>query len=128
VSGATIPFGDALARLPQPDGRRFVECFAHGTLVVELYAPRGTDPQQPHSRDELYVIVSGSGWFVCGDARTRFAPGDALFVPARAAHRFEDFGDDFAAWVVFYGPDGGERGSASADASGTPALRSKTPT
>ena len=128
MSGTAIAFRDALSRLPQPDGRRFVECFAHGTLVVELYAPRGADPQTPHARDELYVVVAGSGWFACGGARTRFAPGDALFVPARAMHRFEDFGDDFAAWVMFYGPDGGERGSASDDASVAPALRSSTPT
>ena len=124
---AALSWRDALTKLPTPDGKRFIETFAHGTLVVELYAPRGTDPQQPHARDELYVVVSGSGTFFCGETRTRFAPGDALFVPARAVHRFEDFGDDFAAWVMFYGPDGGERGSPSVDASTAPALRSSTP-
>jgi mannose-6-phosphate isomerase-like protein (cupin superfamily) len=128
VSGAAITFRDSLAKLPQADGRRFVECFAHGTLVVELYAPRDVDPQTPHARDELYVVVSGSGAFVCDGKRRRFAPGDALFVPARAEHRFEDFGDDFAAWVVFYGPDGGEGASIEAVASRAPALRSSTPT
>ena len=34
----------------------------------------------------------------------------ALFVPAGVVHRFEDFGDDFATWVFFYGPQDGERG------------------
>ena len=52
--------------------------------------------------------MSGSGWFVCGERRDRFGPGDALFVKAREVHRFEDFTDDFATWVVFYGPEGGE--------------------
>ncbi len=33
----------------------------------------------------------------------------ALFVPAHATHRFEEFTDDFAAWVVFWGPQGGEK-------------------
>lgn len=37
------------------------------------------------------------------------APGDFLFVPAGVEHRFEEFTDDLAVWVVFYGPDGGER-------------------
>jgi hypothetical protein len=27
----------------------------------------------------------------------------------RMPHRFEDFTDDFATWVIFYGPEGGER-------------------
>jgi mannose-6-phosphate isomerase-like protein (cupin superfamily) len=91
-----------------PDGERFVEAFAHGTLVVELYAPIGNDPQTPHDRDEVYFVVAGSGDFVVAGERARFSPGDALFVAAYAEHRFENFTADFAAWVVFYGPKGGE--------------------
>ena len=30
-------------------------------------------------------------------------------LPAGVEHRFEDFTDDFGMWVVFYGPEGGER-------------------
>jgi mannose-6-phosphate isomerase-like protein (cupin superfamily) len=102
----TVP--EALARLPGSAGERYVELFKHGTLSVELYAPRGHDPQHPHSRDEVYVVVQGSGQFRNGDARHAFGPGDLLFVPAGVAHRFEDFTDDLAVWVVFYGPEGGE--------------------
>src|SRR5947207_1031257 len=92
-----------------PDGERFVEAFRHGTLIVELYAPRGHDPQTPHDRDELYFVVSGAGEFVVAGERRRFAAGDALFVAAHVEHRFENFSADFAAWVVFYGPPGGEK-------------------
>jgi mannose-6-phosphate isomerase-like protein (cupin superfamily) len=99
---------ESLARLPGPAGERYVELFQHGTLSVELYAPRGHDPQQPHTRDEVYVIVQGRGTFLNGDARHTFGPGDLLFVPAGVVHRFEDFTDDLAMWVVFYGPEGGE--------------------
>ena len=97
-----------LERLPGPAGERFVHMFRHGTLLVELYAPRGTDPQTPHTRDELYVVASGSGIFFDGTARRPFAPGDLLFVAAGIPHRFEHFTDDFAVWVMFYGPEGGE--------------------
>lgn len=98
----------ALARLPGPAGERYAEVFRHGSLSVEVYAPRGTDPQTPHTRDEVYVVMRGTGWFVNGDARDRFGPGDVLFVPAGVVHRFEDFTDDLAVWVFFYGPEGGE--------------------
>jgi mannose-6-phosphate isomerase-like protein (cupin superfamily) len=108
TTGTLVPLADALARLPAPGGKAFAELFAHGTLSVEIYAPKGIDPQQPHTRDEVYVVVSGSGAFLLGDERVAFCAGDLLFVPARAPHRFEDFGDDFAAWVIFYGPEGGE--------------------
>jgi mannose-6-phosphate isomerase-like protein (cupin superfamily) len=75
---------------------------------VGLYAPSGVDPQTPHTRDELYVVMRGAGWFVNGGVREPFGPGDILHVPAGVPHRFEEFTDDFATWVVFYGPEGGE--------------------
>jgi mannose-6-phosphate isomerase-like protein (cupin superfamily) len=103
-----LTVADALARLPGPAGERYVELFRHGTLSVELYAPRGHDPQTPHTRDEVYVVVTGRGEFVNDGARQRFGPGDLLFLPAQVEHRFENFTDDLAVWVVFYGPEGGE--------------------
>ena len=33
---------------------------------------------------------------------------DLLFVAAGTEHPFEDFTDDLAVWVVFFGPQGGE--------------------
>ena len=82
--------------------------FEHGSANVEIYAPKGHDPQQPHDQDELYVIVSGTGEFLNGDERHPFKPGDLMFVPAGVVHRFENFTDDFSTWVIFYGPEGGE--------------------
>jgi mannose-6-phosphate isomerase-like protein (cupin superfamily) len=99
---------DALARLPGAAGERFVSVLEHGSLQIELYAPRGTDPQQPHTRDEVYIIAQGSGVFLNGNVREWFSRGDLLFVPAGREHRFEAFTDDLTAWVIFYGPEGGE--------------------
>ncbi len=99
---------EAMKLLPGPGGERFAKVLGHGSMEVEVYAPRGTDPQAPHTRDELYVVVSGSGEFVNGSGRHPFGPGDVLFVPAGVEHRFEDFTDDLVVWVVFYGPEGGE--------------------
>jgi mannose-6-phosphate isomerase-like protein (cupin superfamily) len=105
-----LTVGDALARLPGAKGERYVELFSHGTLSVELYAPREHDPQEPHTKDEVYVVVEGTGRFRNGTERHRFGPGDLLFVPAGVEHRFEEFSDDLAVWVIFYGPEGGEAG------------------
>ena len=103
-----VSVAEALDELPGPTGERFAQVLTHGTLAVEIYAPRGHDPQTPHTRDEVYVVVLGEGFFVNGDTRRRFQPGDVLFVPAGVVHRFEDFSDDFVVWVFFYGPEGGE--------------------
>lgn len=97
----------ALAALTTTD-KPFIELFRHGTLAVEFYKPEGVDRQTPHSRDEVYVVVSGSGTFVSCGTRRPFGAGEVLFVAAGVEHRFEDFSADFATWVFFYGPEGGE--------------------
>ena len=103
-----IRLSQAHDAIPTRDGKLYAEMFRHGTLTVEIYAPKGVDLQQPHTRDELYIVVAGRGWFFCEGKRFQFAPGDALFAAAGEVHRFEDFTDDLLVWVVFYGPEGGE--------------------
>lgn len=100
---------DLLRTLTGEPDENYTEELHHGSLAVGLYAPRGDDPQKPHDRDEVYVVVQGSGWFVNGEDRHQFAAGDLLFVPAGRSHRFERFSDDLAVWVMFYGPQGGEQ-------------------
>jgi len=94
-----------IAALPLP----YDVLFERGDLSIEFYAPRGADTQEPHDRDEIYIVATGSGVFRRGDARLPFGPGDFLFVAAGETHRFEEFGDDFGTWVVFFGPPGGCR-------------------
>jgi mannose-6-phosphate isomerase-like protein (cupin superfamily) len=99
---------DALVRLPGPKGERFASVFGHGSLLVEIYAPRCLDPQKPHNRDEIYFVIAGSGEYVCGETRQRIGPTDILFAATGVEHRFENFSDDLMLWVLFYGPEGGE--------------------
>ena len=98
----------SLEQLRSENGALFRQIFRHGSLEVEIYRPDGVDRQQPHTRDEVYVVISGTGHFVNGASRQPFEPGEVLFVPAGVEHRFEDFTPDFATWVFFYGPEGGE--------------------
>ena len=111
-----ITLDEALTLLPTLEGKRSAAVFEHGTLQVKLYAPRGSDPQSPHTRDEVCVVAHGKGWFVMepsaersGERRHRFGTNDVLFAKAGARHRFEDFSDDLVVWVMFYGPEGGEK-------------------
>jgi mannose-6-phosphate isomerase-like protein (cupin superfamily) len=104
-----IKLANAHNAIPTRDGKLYADLFRHGTLTVEIYAPKGTDMQQPHTRDELYIVAAGRGWFSVGGQRVQFGPGDALFAAAGEVHRFEDFTEDLLTWVLFYGPEGGER-------------------
>ena len=100
---------DALASVAAAADREYGVLLEHGTMQLGFYKPDGIDNQTPHEQDEIYIVQSGSGSIVIGGERLAVEPGQALFVPAGIEHRFEDFSDDFAAWVIFYGPGGGER-------------------
>ena len=105
---AHVSLADALSKGPPSAGSLAVPIFTHGSLEVEMYTPQGRDPQTPHTRDEVYVIARGQGLFFDGTRRHSVGPGSFLFVAAGQPHRFEDFSSDFAVWVFFYGPAGGE--------------------
>ena len=89
-----------LAGLPSP----FVVLLERGEVSVEIFAPRGTDTQTPHDRDEIYIVSSGSGLFRRDREEVEFKTGDLLFVSAGVEHRFERFSTDFRTWVIFFGP------------------------
>jgi mannose-6-phosphate isomerase-like protein (cupin superfamily) len=91
----------------------FLNLFSHGSLEVEIYRPREVDLQQPHARDELYVIATGQSRFMLGGGEHTVVAGDVLFVPAHTEHRFVQFSEDFSTWVFFYGPAGGEAAMAA---------------
>jgi mannose-6-phosphate isomerase-like protein (cupin superfamily) len=96
------------ALLQLTENRTFAEIFHHGSLLLEIYAPRDVDLQQPHTRDEVYFVASGTGEYVNGEKRQSFKPTDVLFAAAGTKHRFENFSNDLTVWVLFYGPEGGE--------------------
>jgi mannose-6-phosphate isomerase-like protein (cupin superfamily) len=109
-----IPLNETQARLPLPASATWpagvwdIQAFAHGSMSVILFAPRGTDHQSSHEQDELYIVLKGNGVLVIDDSRHSFAAGDALFVPANTDHRFVEFTNDLVTWAVFWGPKGGE--------------------
>lgn len=107
IGSCTWTTADAGAALAK-SGALFATLFCQGTLEVEIYRPLGVDRQEPHRKNEIYVIINGIGTFVHGGERTPFQGGDAFFVKAGVPHRFENFSPDFSTWVFFYGPDGGE--------------------
>ena len=90
-------------RLP-PD-RLSAEAFRDGDLEIR-FADRPTKgPQVPHTRDEFYIVASGTGRYRVEDRVSDIGPGDLLFAAAHAPHGFEDYSDDFAIWIGFYGPE-----------------------
>jgi mannose-6-phosphate isomerase-like protein (cupin superfamily) len=80
--------------------------FENADCLIEYWEPKGPDTQQPHNRDEIYMIVAGGGDFdLNGDIRS-VVGGDLIFVPAGTPHRFIRCSTDLALWIVFCGANG----------------------
>jgi mannose-6-phosphate isomerase-like protein (cupin superfamily) len=61
----------------------------------------GSDPQSPHTEDEIYIVTRGSATLWTPTAAASVTTGDVVFVPAGEEHRFVDVVEDFAVVVVF---------------------------
>jgi len=103
-----ITIGEAVKQLESEVHNRFTTLMKQGTMSIEYYAPKYIDHQTSHKQDEIYVIASGHATFFRNGERVQCKTNDVLFVPAHMEHRFEDFTDNFATWVIFYGTEDGE--------------------
>src|ERR1700751_6133575 len=65
----------ALRNLHETLGEESIELLKLGSLSVRFYSPKGSDRQQPHTRDEVYLVVSGSGTFRCCNQARRISEG-----------------------------------------------------
>jgi mannose-6-phosphate isomerase-like protein (cupin superfamily) len=100
---------EALARRA-PGGHPWVELLSVPDLSFGLYvlAAGATDEQQPHTEDEVYVVLAGRSRFTAGDETRDCGPGDVILVPALVPHRFHDITEELRVVVVF-GPAEGSR-------------------
>ncbi len=93
----------ALAAVAASEDGLYGVLLQRGSVEIGYYQPRTADRQSPHDQDEIYIVHTGHGAFMLDGKRHDFQPGDVFFVEAGTEHRFVDFSDDFAAWVVFGG-------------------------
>src|SRR6266487_3413674 len=63
----------------------------------------GTDPQTPHTEDEVYYIVSGEAAISVGDEEHEVRPGSIIYVAANVPHRFHTIRTDLRV-LVFFAP------------------------
>ena len=97
------------------EGKPYHEFVRVPDLSVGLYVlpAGGTDPQRPHTEDEVYYVARGSGQIeVEGESRPVRA-GSIIYVPARAAHRFHTIEEELEI-LVFFAPAEYTRAGAGA--------------
>ena len=69
-----------------------------GLYVLEAGA---VDRQNPHTEDELYVVMSGKARITVGDEVRDVQPGTVVFVGAGVVHRFHDIEERLVLLVAF---------------------------
>jgi mannose-6-phosphate isomerase-like protein (cupin superfamily) len=97
----------------EPGGEpHWIEHLSVRDLSVGTYSlPAGSvDTQDPHSEDEIYVVLSGRGALATDTARVQVGPGSVVYVPAAEPHRFVDVVEDLVALVVFAPAEGTREG------------------
>lgn len=77
-----------------------------GLYVLEADA---TDPQSPHTEDELYVVMSGRANVSVGGEVRPIKVGSVIFVGAGVEHRFHDI-EERLVLLVMFGPAEYSRG------------------
>jgi mannose-6-phosphate isomerase-like protein (cupin superfamily) len=92
----------------QAAGRLYLEFLRQPALSVGLYelAAGATDPQRPHTEDEIYYVVRGRAAVRLGAEDIPIGPGSVVFVPARQEHRFHSISEDLTLLVVFAPAEG----------------------
>lgn len=102
---------DGAGLFTAPDGQRgvhWVEQLRVPDLSVGTYSipAGGTDDQEPHTEDEIYVVTAGQAMFEAGGERVPVGPGSVIYVPAHEVHRFTDVAADLATVVLFAPAEG----------------------
>jgi mannose-6-phosphate isomerase-like protein (cupin superfamily) len=63
----------------------------------------GTDPQSPHTEDEVYYVVSGRAQILVAEENRDVQAGSIVYVAKNVAHRFHSIDEELTV-LVFFAP------------------------
>ena len=89
----------------QSSGRLYLEFMRYPSMSLGVYTlPAGSsDPQQPHSEDEVYYVTQGRAFIRVGTEDRAVVPGSIVYVPALLEHHFHSITEDLTV-IVFFAP------------------------
>ena len=94
-----------LASLRAQSGQPYLEFLHAPALSMGLYVlPAGsTDPQSPHTEDEVYYVVSGRAQIQAADEHRPVQAGSIVYVAKNVEHRFHSIEEELTV-LVFFAP------------------------
>jgi len=86
-------------------GKLYYEFLRVPSLSMGLYVlgAGSTDPQSPHTEDEVYFVTSGKAGITVGDEERAVSAGSIVYVPANVPHRFHSISEELRV-LVFFAP------------------------
>jgi mannose-6-phosphate isomerase-like protein (cupin superfamily) len=94
--------------VPEGEPNQYREHLRVPDLSVGTYCipVGGKDGQQPHTEDEVYVVLRGHARLVAASGEVAVGPGSVIYVPANEHHEFTEVSEDLSVLVVFTPPEG----------------------
>ncbi len=93
--------------IPQRESsnKLYLEFLKVPDLSMGLYVlpAGGTDPQSPHTEDEVYYVVSGKAQIIVADENRDVQAGSIVYVEKNIAHHFHSIEEELTV-LVFFAP------------------------
>ena len=89
----------------ESSNKLYLEFLKVPDLSMGLYVlPAGaTDPQSPHTEDEVYYVVSGRAQILVAEENRAVQAGSIIYVAKNVAHRFHSVEEELTL-LVFFAP------------------------
>ena len=87
------------------NNKLYLEFLKVPDLSMGLYVlpAGGTDPQSPHTEDEVYYVVSGRAKIKVADEDQDVQTGSIVYVAKNVEHRFHSIEEELTV-IVFFAP------------------------
>ncbi len=96
---------EELIRELSDEDHQFAEVIEKESVTVEIGRYPASAPKNPHTEDEIYYIISGSGMIRVGDETYDVTTGDVVFVESGLEHDFFNIEEEITALTIFVGSD-----------------------
>jgi mannose-6-phosphate isomerase-like protein (cupin superfamily) len=89
----------------ETSNKLYLEFLKVPDLSMGLYVlpAGGSDPQSPHTEDEVYYVVGGRAKIRVADEDRKVQAGSIIYVAKNVAHRFHSIEEDLTV-LVFFAP------------------------
>lgn len=89
----------------ESSNKLYLEFLKVPDLSMGLYVlpADGTDPQSPHTEDEVYYVVSGKAQIRVADEDRAVQAGSIVYVAKNVEHRFHSIEEELT-MLVFFAP------------------------